>query len=224
MNHSIKKLSKSSDGAILLEFVLCFPILFILFLFAIQFSYIMIAWQVVHYSAYMGARSAMTENVVQRKSKAEKVAKRILAVISASPADSKDAKNRAKDEFSKLDGWGWLPNTKYLDKQVDVDISYTNLDPRGVLCTVKFKAFLTVPVAGRLISFFAKDDKKGDEKKWQELLDNQQYALNPALINYSNEIELESDKDKLSIPYITLTPTSAVAIPYSTLKYPISLE
>ena len=89
MNHSIKKLSKSSDGAILLEFVLCFPILFILSLFAIQFSYIMIAWQVVHYSAYMGARSAMTENVVQRKSKAEKVAKRILAVISASPADSK---------------------------------------------------------------------------------------------------------------------------------------
>ena len=142
----------------------------------------------------------------------------------STPADSKDAKNRAKDEFSKLDGWGWLPNTKYLDKQVDVDISYTNLDPRGVLCTVKFKAFLTVPVAGRLISFFAKDDKKGDEKKWQELLDNQQYALNPALINYSNEIELESDKDKLSIPYITLTSTSAVAIPYSTLKYPISLE
>lgn len=92
------------------------------------------------------------------------------------------------------------------------------------MCTVKFKAFLTVPVAGRLISFFAKDDKKGDEKKWQELLDNQQYALNPALINYSNEIELESDKDKLSIPYITLTSTSAVAIPYSTLKYPISLE
>lgn len=224
MSEGVKKLFKSRDGAVLLEFVLCFPILFVLFLFVIQFAYILIAWQVVHYSAYMGARSAMTENLLQRKSKAEKVAKRILAVISASPTDSKDAKDRAKDEFSKLDGWGWLPNTKYLDKQVEVDISYTNLDPRGVFCTVKFKAFLTVPIAGRLISFFAKEDKTEDEKKWQELLDKQEYALNPALINYSNEVELESDGDKLSLPYITLTTTSAVSIPYSTLKYPISIE
>lgn len=210
----------------LLEFAICFPILFILFLFAIQFAHIMTAWQVVHYSAYMGARSAMTENLIQRKSKAEKVAKRILAVISASPADSKESKDRAKDEYAKLDGWGWLPNTKYLDKQVDVDISYTDLDPRGVLCTVKFKLFLTVPVAGRLISFFAKDDKSEEESKWSERLDEQSYALNPALLEYSNEVEPESDKDKekLSLPYITLTSTSAVAIPYSTLKYPISIE
>ncbi len=221
----MKRLAKSNDGAILLEFVLCFPILVVLFLFAVQFSYIMIAWQVVHYSAYMGARSAMTENVIKRKSKAEKVAKRILAVVSASPSDSKDSKDRAKDEFCKLDGWGWLPNTKYLDKQVDVDISMTNLDPRGVICTVKFKAFLTVPVAGRLISFFAKDNKTEEEEKWQDLLDNQAYALNPALIEYSNEIELDSgEKEKLKIPYITLTSSSAVAIPYSTLKYPIALE
>ena len=221
----MKRLAKSNDGAILLEFVLCFPILVVLFLFAVQFSYIMIAWQVVHYSAYMGARSAMTENVIKRKSKAEKVAKRILAVVSASPSDSKDSKDRAKDEFCKLDGWGWLPNTKYLDQQVDVDISMTNLDPRGVICTVKFKAFLTVPVAGRLISFFAKDNKTEEEEKWQDLLDNQAYALNPALIEYSNEIELDSgEKEKLKIPYITLTSSSAVAIPYSTLKYPIALE
>ena len=220
----MKKLAKSTDGAMLLEFVLCFPILIVLFLFAVQFAYIMIAWQVVHYSAYMGARSAMTENVLMRKGKAEKVVKRILAVVSASPSDSKDANDRAKDDYSKLDGWGWLPNTKYLDKQVDVDISATNLDPRGVLCTVKFKAFLTVPVAGRLISFFAKEDKNDDEKKWQELLDKQEYALNPALIEYSNEVELDSGDEKLKIPYITLTSKSAVAIPYSTLKYPISIE
>ncbi len=220
------KSAKSESGAVLLEFVLCFPILMVLFLFAVQFSYIMIAWQVVHYSAYMGARSAMTENVLQRKSKAEKVVKRILAVVSASPADSKDAKDRAKDEYSKLDGWGWLPNTKFLDQQVDVDISMTNLDPRGVICTVKFKALLTIPVAGRLISFFAKDDKSEDEQKWADSLDKQEYALNPALLDYSNEIELDGGdkKEKLKLPYITLTSTSAVAIPYSTLKYPIALE
>ena len=64
---------KDTRGAALLEFVFCFPILFVLFLFAIQFAYIMITWQVVHYSAYMGARSAMTVNNLQRKSRAETI-------------------------------------------------------------------------------------------------------------------------------------------------------
>lgn len=89
---------KDSKGAVLLEFIFCFPILFVLFLFAVQFAYIMITWHVVHYSAYMGARSSMTVNNLQRKSRAEAVVKRILATVSASPADSKDAKDRADDK------------------------------------------------------------------------------------------------------------------------------
>ena len=133
---------KTEHGAALLEFVLCFPILFVLFLFAVQFAYIMITWQVVHYSAYMGARSAMTVNNIQRKSRAENVVKRILAVVSASPADSREAADRADDKYIRLDGWGRLPNTKYLDQQVDVDIPLLDIDPRGVKCTVKFKMFL----------------------------------------------------------------------------------
>ena len=129
---------KRKDGAALLEFVFCFPILFVLFLFAVQFAYIMITWQVVHYSAYMGARSAMTVNNLQRKGRAETVVKRILAVVSASPADSREAADRANDKYIKLDGWGRLPNTKYLDQQVDVEIPLVDLDPRGVKFTVMF--------------------------------------------------------------------------------------
>ena len=150
----------SRRGAVLLEFVMCFPILVVLFLFAMQIAQIMITWQVVHYAAFMGARSSMTVNNVRRKAQAEKVAKRILAVVSASPVDSGNAKDRAPDEYSKLDGWGWLPGTKYLEKQVSVDIPLTDVDPSGVRCTVKFKMFLHVPVAGRLIAFFAKEKKK----------------------------------------------------------------
>ena len=68
----------------MLEFVLCFPILFVLFLFVMQLAQIMITWQVVHYAAYMGARSSMTTNLLYRQSTAEKVVKRVLAVVSAS--------------------------------------------------------------------------------------------------------------------------------------------
>ena len=208
-----RSLWKDSRGAALLEFVFCFPILFVLFLFAMQFAYIMITWQVVHYSAYMGARSAMTVNNLQRKSRAETVVKRILAVVSASPSDSSDAKNRADDKYIRLDGWGRLPNTKY------------DLDPRGLQCTVKFKMFLLVPVAGRIISFFAKDNKNEEESKWSEKLDQQSYALNPALLaQYANEMEVKGSdkKEKLKYPYITLTSTSVIAIPYATKFYPVT--
>ena len=225
MSEGVKKLFKSRDGAVLLEFVLCFPILFVLFLFVIQFAYILIAWQVVHYSAYMGARSAMTVNNLQRKSRAETVAKRILAVVSGSPADSKDAKDRADDKYIRLDGWGRLPNTKYLDQQVEVDIPLIDVDPRGLQCTVKFKMFLLVPVAGRIISFFAKEKKSEEEKKWEKKLDEQAYALNPALLaQYANELEVKGSdkKEKLKYPYITLSSTSVIAIPYATKFYPVA--
>lgn len=214
---------KRKDGAALLEFVFCFPILFILFLFAVQFAYIMLTWQVVHYSAYMGARSAMTVNNLQRKSRAESVVKRILAVVSASPSDSREAGDRADDKYIKLDGWGRLPNTKYLDQQVDVDIPILDIDPRGVQCTVKFKMFLQVPVAGRIISFFAKSDKTEEESKWAEKLDNQSYALNPALLSqYSNELEVSGKEDKIKYPYITLSSSCVIPIPYATKFYPLT--
>ena len=199
--------------------------LFILFLFAVQFAYIMLTWQVVQYSAYMGARSAMTVNNLQRKSRAESVVKRILAVVSASPSDSREAGDRADDKYIKLDGWGRLPNTKYLDQQVDVDIPILDIDPRGVQCTVKFKMFLQVPVAGRIISFFAKEKKTEEESKWQEKLDNQAYALNPALLSqYANEMEVKGGdrKGDLKYPYITLTSTCVIPIPYATKFYPLT--
>ena len=216
---------KERKGAVLLEFVLCFPILLVLFLFAMQLAQIMITWQVVHYAAYMGARSSMVTNNIQRKSQAEKVVKRILAVVSASPATAsaqnskggnKDA-DRTKDEYCKLDGWGYLPDTKYLEKQVDVDIPLVDIDPSGVRCTVKFKMFLNVPVAGPLIAFFANPNKK--DKDWQKKLDDQAYALNPALLADDPQT-VEPEKD-LKIPYIELSSTSAVNIPYGTKAYPL---
>ena len=222
---------KERKGAVLLEFVLCFPILLVLFFFAMQLAQIMITWQVVHYAAYMGARSSMVTNNLQRQSQAEKVVKRILAVVSASPATAsaqnskggnkggnKDA-DRTKDEYCKLDGWGYLPDTKYLEKQVDVDIPLVDIDPSGVRCTVKFKMFLNVPVAGPLIAFFANPNKK--DKDWEKKLDDQAYALNPALL-VDDPQTVEPEKD-LKLPYIELSSTSVVNIPYGTKAYPLDV-
>ena len=222
---------KERKGAVLLEFVLCFPILLVLFFFAIQLAQIMITWQVVHYAAYMGARSSMVTNNIQRQSQAEKVVKRILAVVSASPVTTSAQNNknggkggnkdddRTKDEYCKLDGWGYLPDTKYLEKQVSVDIPLLDIDPSGVRCTVKFKMFLNVPVAGPLIAYFANPNKK--DKDWEKKLDDQAYALNPALLPDDPQT-IEPEKD-LKIPYIELSSTSVINIPYGTKAYPLDV-
>ena len=226
-----KSFLKERKGAVLLEFVLCFPILLVLFFFAMQLAQIMITWQVVHYAAYMGARSSMVTNNIQRQSQAEKVVKRILAVVSASPVTTSAQNNknggkggnkdddRTKDEYCKLDGWGYLPDTKYLEKQVSVDIPLVDIDPSGVRCTVKFKMFLNVPVAGPLIAYFANPDKK--DKDWEKKLDDQAYALNPALLPDDPQT-IEPEKD-LKIPYIELSSTSVVNIPYGTKAYPLDV-
>ena len=160
----------------------------------------------------------MVSNNINRQGRAEDVVKRILAVVSASPTDSKDAKDRAKDEYAKLDGWGYLPNTKYLDKQVSVDIPILDIDPSGTRCTVKFKMFLHVPVAGPLIAFFANKNKKGGDQAWQKKLDQQAYAWNPALLaDDPQTMEL----DQIKYPYIELSSTGTIYIPYGTKYYPI---
>lgn len=221
----------------MLEFVLCFPLLFVLFLFLMQIAQIMVTWQVVHYAAFMGARSTMTVNTVARKGRAETVAKRILAVVSASPSDDEKKsdkkeekeKNRAEDKYCKLDGWGYLPFTKYLDKQVEVDVSYLDMLPGGVRCTVKFKMFLHVPVAGQLISYFAKTDKTEEEKKeYEKMLDDPSFR-NPAMLSkFSNDLTVkegekkknEKESNDIKYPYMELSSSSVVSIPYSTLMYP----
>ena len=214
---------RDRQGAVLLEFVLCFPILLVLFFFVVQIAQIMLTWQVVHYAAYMGARSSMVVNNLQRQSQAEKVVKRILAVVSSSVCDNEgDAKERTKDEYCKLDGWGYLPDTKYLEKQVSVDIPLLDINPAGVSCTVKFKMFLHVPVAGRLIAFFANPNKKGGEDAWKKKLDQQGYALNPALLAEEEPQEFEPEKDK-KFPYLELESTSVVNIPYGTKTYPMDI-
>ena len=216
------RLLKETNGAILLEFVMCFPLLIVLFLFSMQLAQIMITWQVVHYAAYMGARSTMVSNNINRQSRAEKVVKRVLAVVSASPVDSKEEKDRAPDEYSKLDGWGWLPGTKFLEDQVSVDVPLLDLDPSGVRCTVKFKMLLNVPVAGHLIGFFARKDKDPADKDWEKQLDKQAVALNPALLKgKAQTLELDGGKKKLERPYIELESTSVISIPYGTKFYPI---
>ena len=84
-----KSFLRERKGAVLLEFVLCFPILLVLFFFAIQLAQIMITWQVVHYAAFMGARSSMVTNNIQRQSQAEKVVKRTVRKVKKAAEESK---------------------------------------------------------------------------------------------------------------------------------------
>ena len=74
-------------------------------------------------------------------------------------------------------------------------------------------------------SFFAKKDKTKEEQEWEKKLEEDSYARNPALLaRYANELEVNGagGKEKLRYPYITLTSSSVIPIPYATKFYPLS--
>ncbi|MCQ2380138.1 MAG: pilus assembly protein [Victivallaceae bacterium] len=202
IRQTARRRGRRESRAVLMEFVMCIPIVLTLFFFIVQLAQIMISQQVVAYAAYAGARATMTCNIVQRKTMAEYAVKRVLAAISGSPSSDK-----GKDEYSVIDGWGRLPFTAYLDKQVEVDVLPL---PYGSKCNVRFKMFLLVPVAGRLISYFANDGK---------LPAQDPDSTNPMLeVTEANEIEIDGQK----FPFIELKGSAIVHIPYSTLKYPLA--
>jgi len=208
--------AKRKNGGIMLEFVLCFPLLFVIFLFAVQFSQIFLTWQVLHYAAFMGARATLTCNTSERNTRAKEAAMRVLAVVSDS-ATSKD--DHGDENYSKIDGWGYLPFTKYVSDQTTVTVEEKKSKNEVVMCKVKYKMFLYVPVAGKLISYFGNPDVDATEelkKEWENEDNAQGSSLNPGLI----EAKAKEADFAENYPYIELESNCAVSIPYDTTVYP----
>ncbi len=63
-SHGFKPV-RARSGTVLMDFVMCFPLVLVLMLFIVQFAHLWIARQVVQYAAYQAARSALVHSCVQ---------------------------------------------------------------------------------------------------------------------------------------------------------------
>ena len=197
--------SRQRSGSMMLEFVLTMPVLVLLIMVVVQVSQIWMARQLVVYSAFCAARSVICANPQEHSAAAYNAARTALSVVTL-PGGGKDEKS-----FVPVPGWGYVANAGGIDERrlsVGIDKVEELLDvfgtaPQRVTATVKYKFPLMVPVAGAMIGWYAsgRSYKDGD---WE-------------IYGWTRS---DPSQHLDGFPYIELTESCAVPLPYSTRNLP----
>ena len=227
-------------GSVLMEFVLTMPILFMLIMLVLQFAQIMVVRQFVAYAAFCSARSILCSNPTEWALKNSKhncafqAARRALAWVNifgtpetayrrgweegyaeVGAGDFSDIGDKSTESYTTVmygskythdvlvPGWGQVPESNSVDRRLDVT---PGVNPgKCAWSTVKYKFPLLIPVAGQMISFLAKHSE-----------DEGLYMQSRTLMHgWTGEQEIFD-----GVPYIDLTETCVLPLPYSTAKLP----
>lgn len=234
-------------GSMLMEFVLTMPILFMLIMLIIQFAQIMVVRQFVAYAAFCSTRSMLCSNPAEwhplvksdkRDRCTHQAARRVLAWVNifGDPDTAKlrgwEEETRSLGKFSDggettityttviygsegtgdvlVPGWGQIPESNSVDARLNVESGPLVPNGRYAYSTVKYDFPLLIPVAGQMIGFFM--HHSASESKYMQSKD-----LPPGWID-----ELEDGEMIHRMPYITLTETCVLPLPYSTVNLPIN--
>lgn len=235
--------SGSTRGSMLLESVLVLPLLFLLIMGVLQFAHIWTARHVVAYAAYCATRATLSVHPAEwafggTDSVAYKAAKSVCAWINvAGKAESLVAAKGARSTTGELyiPGWGFVPESDSLDRRLDVKVNFVNVfGVQGGLAsaTVTYRFPLVLPVAGSIISWFAKNDvKKTDDGKGPQYNLGSGWTGEAVVLDDEKKFIKRRTKDgnlqlnyleKGVFPYIELTETCYLPMPYSTANFPIS--
>ncbi len=103
-------------------------------------------------------------------------------------------------------GWGQVPESNSVDRRLKVEADPESGKGKYAAATVRYKFPLLIPVAGQMISFFAKNS-----------VFDSQYMKNKDLTvgGWTGEEELFD-----GVPYIELKETCVLPLPYSTANLP----
>ena len=226
-------------GTMLMEFVLTMPILFMLIMLIVQFAQIMVVRQFVAYAAFCSTRSMLCSNPSEwnngdkKYNCAHQAARRALAWVNifGTPETAHlrgwEEETRSLGRFSDLGettisyatviygskdthdvlvpGWGQVPESNSIDRRLEVECGPEEPNGKCAYSTVRYKFPLLIPVAGQMISFLAKHS--ADESMYM-----QSKSLMPG---WTGEQELFD-----GVPYIELTETCVLPLPYSTARLP----
>ena len=234
-------------GSMLMEFVLVMPILFMLIMLIIQFAQIMVVRQFVAYAAFCSTRSMLCSNPSEwsplvkpekRDRCTHQAARRVLAWVNifgdpeTANLRSWDEETRSLGKFSDIGettisyttviygskdthdvlvpGWGQIPESNSVDTRLNVECGPMVPNGRYAYSTVRYDFPLLIPVAGQIIGFFM--HHSASESKYMQSKD-----LPPGWID-----ELGPDEMIDGMPYITLTETCVLPLPYSTARLPVN--
>lgn len=145
-------------------------------------------------------------------------------------ADVSDSVDVAEGGTPVLDetlipGWGSIPGSDSVSKRVSVEIVRSGTGEPFAEVTVHFKFPLVLPLAGRMISLFANNPNPS------RISDDTYKVTGWAGEKDGNETVMDEDGNAVTrtggtwgadgkFPFITLTETCILPMPYSTAKFP----
>ena len=226
-------------GSILMEFVLVAPLVLILVSMILQVANIWTARQVTAYAAYCAARATIVVPKEEKKAAAKKAAELACAWMSLAGLPGSSGEQEVK-----IKGWGTIPGSDSADKRVSVEVREDgeNNVPAAVV-TVHFKFPLMLPLAGRMISWAVNHEEGlskfdyGRHKLTEKTEihdsdgktviassgDNPSWRGEETVMDENGNAVDRTDgvwgKDG-RFPFITLTETCVLPMPYSTKKFP----
>ena len=190
-------------GSVLAETVLAMPLLLLLIFGVLQFALVWTARQMVSYAAFCAARAAAVVPPGEQKSAAEKAARLALAGMSLADKDG--------DAPVTVPGWGAILGSGSIERRTSATVDVSGTDDGRPFCavTVKFKCPLVIAgmgvnkIIGRVGAGGAPVSASGD---------------------FYGDLAAASSGAPVDIdgfwPYIELTGTCAVPMPYSTERFP----
>jgi hypothetical protein len=154
---------KRDDGSLLMEAVVCLPVLLVLILGCMQIAHIWFARQIVQYAAYSASRALLVipdeeqERALKPGGSAFKAASYVCAWIALSqPRGSREV---------EVPGWGAVPGSGGMEEKLELNLEHPagKWDP---MVTVKFDFPLVMPVAGHLIGWGV--NPWADKREWRK--------------------------------------------------------
>lgn len=188
------------NGSMLMEAVVCIPVLLVMILGCMQIAHIWFARQVVQYAAYASARVLLStpdqnyEEATRKGGAAWKAAAQVCSWIALSqPAGS---------EEMKIPGWGKIPGSGGMEEKVKLELG-TAGDQWSPKVTVSFDFPLVMPIAGHIIARGMNPWQEGNE--WQ--------------IQHADATGDAHSGEPMNHPYIRFTESAALVKPYILLPF-----
>ena len=178
-------------GAVMLEFVLAFPLILTLILACMQFAHIWMAKQVVHYAAFCAARAALVCEAGEYDRAAQQAAEQVCAWI--------DRGMTGGERDKRIPGWGDIPGSGGVGRKTRVTIE--KVGRWNVKATVENDFAMVFPLAGPMIGWAM--------NPWRE---NQEY-----LEQHADESGNLGDADLVRYPHLRFKEVVVLPKPYVTL-------
>lgn len=144
--HAVEKINMKSDkGSVLMESVICLPLLLLLSLGVAQYAHVWYCRTIVHYAAFCAARAAVTAPAGDAGTQARQAAETVCAPIAFSGS--------AGGRDMELPGIGAVPGSGALkvESQNILDVKVSEESRHYVMAEVEFGVPLLFPVAGPVI-------------------------------------------------------------------------